>query len=244
MRLFITSYQKSGTHQIMPMFVRRPDVVDRSGNEWINAPSRYGLNTEINQAGMQETVKDLRVFKDDSSKAFGHISYMPEYAKVLRETGTKVLFNYRDPRDVIVAEYKNAIRKMLAGDTMPLFNFYNSENKKFLYKHDDPISELIILAAARWPQWLGWLDHDFVKPVKYEDLRLHTRETAKELIKWLGGFGCSDIDTMVKNAIPKKGNPTFRKGNVGDWKTTFKLHHMELAKDLLGDVINTLGYGA
>jgi len=30
MRLFITSYQKSGTHQIMPMFGgMMPDVVDR-----------------------------------------------------------------------------------------------------------------------------------------------------------------------------------------------------------------------
>ena len=39
MRLFITSYQKSGTHQIMPIFGGIPDVVNRGHNEWIDAPA-------------------------------------------------------------------------------------------------------------------------------------------------------------------------------------------------------------
>ena len=242
MRLFITSYQKSGTHQIMPMFVVRPDVVDRSLNEVINVPAKYGLNTEINLAGVYETVENLRVFKFDSSKAFGHLSYMPEYAKVLEETDTKVLFNIRDPRDVVIAEYENALRKFKQGDNMPLWNFYDSGKDEYLFRSKDPIAELIVLAAARWPRWLGWLDHDFVKPVKYEDLRLRTRETVEELIEWLNGVGCSDVDTMVKNTIPKPRNPTFRKGNVGDWKTVFTLHHIELADKMLSGIIERLGY--
>lgn len=242
MRLFITSYQKSGTHQIIPMFVMRPDVVDRSRNEMINAPAKYGLNTEIDLDGVQETVGNLREFKLGSSKAFGHLTYLPEYAKVLEETNTKVLFNIRDPRDVIVAEYENALRKFRHGDNMPLWNFYDSEKGEWLYRSEDPISELIVLASARWPQWLGWLNHDFVKPVKYEDLRLRTRETVKELYEWLGGVGCSSVDIMARNAIPKPKNPTFRKGQPGEWKTKFTLRHMELSIEFLGDIIERLGY--
>ncbi len=130
MRLFIASYQKSGTHQIMPMFLPNiPDVVDRSWNCWINAPERYGLNKQINQAGLLETTMNLRQFKHSAVKAFGHLSYTPEYAKVFMDTDTKVLFNIRDPRDVIVAEYGNAQRhyaeKRKGG---PLYNFLDKED--------------------------------------------------------------------------------------------------------------------
>ena len=242
MRLFIVSYHKSGTHQIMPMFGMIPDVVDRSWQDWVDVPERYCLNSEINKPGVIETVKDLRTFKHSSNKAFGHLSYLPEYAKVFEETDTRVLFNIRDPRDVVVAEYENARRKVSAGDKMPLHNFYDQENEKFLYDQDDPISELIIFAAARWPRWLGWLDHDFVLPIKYEDLRLHTRETVKVILNWVQGTGCESVDSLVAKARPGTANPTFRKGAVGEWKTTFEPHHVKLSEELLGDIIKTMGY--
>jgi len=239
MRLFITSYQKSGTHQIMPMFVVRPDVVDRGHSNWVDVPERYGLNKEINWEGVQETAQNLRLFP---GKAFGHIAYMPEYAQVFEETNTKVLFNVRDPRDVIVAEYENAMIKMSKGDKSPLWNFYDKESGKRIFEKEDPITDLIILAAARWPRWLGWLDHDFVLKVKYEDLRLNTRETVKDIVEWLDYSEYSDVDHFVKKAKPRPKNPTFRKGNVGDWKITFKFHHMELAEELLSATMERLGY--
>ena len=242
MRLFITSYQKSGTHQIIPMFLIIPDVVDRSWNCWINVPRRYALNTEINQKGVEETVGNLRKFKRGANRAFGHLSYLPEFAKVFKETDTKVLFNIRDPRDVIVAEYENAQRKFRAGEGMPLYNFLDQEDNTFLFKKEDPITELIIFAAARWPRWLGWLDHDFVKPIKYENLRLKTRKTVEEMVGWLGGRECNPIGKMVESAKPVATNPTFRKGAVGEWKKTFEPHHVDLAEELLKDIIEKLGY--
>jgi len=243
MRLFITSYQKSGTHQIMPMFVVNPDVVDRGHSVWVDVPDRFGLNKEINWAGVAETANNLRVFKHGSSKAFGHIAYMPEYAQVLKETHTRVLFNIRDPRDVVIAEYENARRVFRENPkASPLWNFYDKEAKKFIFEKEDPIVDLIVLASARWPRWLGWMDHDFVKVVKYEDLRLRPKETVEGLIEWLGGFGCSSLDTMIRNAQPKAGNPTFRKGAPGEWAEKFKPHHTKLAKELLSDVMERMGY--
>jgi len=226
----------------MPMFVVSPDVVDRSWTDWVNVPERYGLNKEINLEGVHETVQNLRQFKANSQKAFGHVAYMPEYAQVLQETHTKVLFNVRDPRDIVVSEYMNALRKFDAGDKMPMWNYYDKEDGKYLFEKEDPITELIIFATARWPRWLGWLEHDFVKKVKYEDLRLNTKETVIEICDWLEGFGCPDIDTIVRNALPKRDNPTFRRGVPGEWKDTFKLHHMKLADELLSGIIETLGY--
>jgi hypothetical protein len=242
MRLFIVSYHKSGTHQIMPMFNALPDVVDRSWNDWINVPDRYNLNKHINQEGVQETAQNLMKFKHNSNRAFGHLSYMPEYAEVFLKTDTKVLFNIRDPRDIIVSEYENAQRKYASGDDMPLFNFYDTENERFLYKQDDPITELIIFAAARWPRWIGWLDHDFVLPVKYEDLRLRTRKTVEDIVEWLEGKECDNVDLIVSRAKPVPDNPTFRKGQPGEWLVKFEPHHVKLAEELLGDIIKRLGY--
>ena len=242
MRLFITSYQKSGTHQIMPMFGMIPDVVDRSWQDWIDVPDRYRLNKEINKPGVIETVNNFRAFKHSSNKAFGHVSYLPEYAKVLEETDTRVLFNIRDPRDVIVSEYENALRKIGVGDKMPMWNYYDAENEKFLYDHDDPITELIIFAAARWPHWVGWLDHDFVLPVKYENLRLRTLETTKEIVSWIQGTGCESAEKLAEMARPGASNPTFRRGVPGEWKIKFEPHHVKLADELLGDIIKRMGY--
>ena len=243
-RLFITSYQKSGTHQIMPMFSDPiPDVVDRSWNCWINAPKRYGLNSEINQAGVNEVIRNLMVFKRKATRAFGHLSYLAAFAEVFKEVDTKVLFNIRDPRDVIVAEFENAKRHYRDGKNgMPLYNFLDSEDDTYLFDKKDPITELIILANARWPRWLGWLDHDFVMPVKYEDLRLETRETVQRIIDFLVGEGCPPIDVMVNRAAPQPGNPTFRRGVPGEWKTAFNSHHVKLSEELLKDIIETLGY--
>lgn len=243
MRLFITSYQKSGTHQIMPMFVVIPDVVDRGHNQYIDVPERFGVNREINWEGVKETVESLRVFRNKSEKAFGHIAYMPEYAQVLKETNTKVLFNTRDPRDIVIAEYENGMRHLRADPQFPpLWDFFDKEAGKRIFKKQDPITDLIILAGARWPHWLGWLEHDFVKQVKYENLRLRPKETIEELIDWLDGFGCSTVDTMMRNALPGPKSPTFRKGAPGEWAEKFKPHHTKLAKELLTDVMNKLGY--
>ena len=243
MRLFLTSYQKSGTHQIMPMLQIQPDVVDRGHSTWIDVPDRYGLNKEINWEGVVETAFNLITFKNNADKAFGHVAYMPIYAKVCEMTNTKVIFNVRDPRDVVVAEYENAQKHFKADPkSSPLWNFYDQEAKKRIFEKADPITDLIILAAARWPRWLGWMDHPFVKTIKYEDLRLNPQETIEDLHEWLGDIPHANIKTMMRLALPRPRNPTFRAGRVGDWKTTFKLHHIELAEELLSGTLQRMGY--
>jgi len=227
-RLFITSYQKSGTHQIMPMIGMMPDVVDRGHSQWVDVPDKYGLNKEINWDGVEETVNSLRTFKHKSNRAFGHVAYMPEYAEVLEKTDTRVIFNIRDPRDVVVAEYENARTKFEADPKdNPLWNFYDKEEGKRIFEKEDPITDLIVLAAARWPRWLGWMDHDFVKVIKYEDIRLSTYETAKEIFRWIQPIGIHDARTLAARARPRPQNPTFRRGVPGEYKETFTIKHRE-----------------
>jgi hypothetical protein len=142
-----------------------------------------------------------------------------------------------------VAEYENARKKLEADPQIPpLWDFYDEEAGKRIFEKADPISDLIYLAAVRWPHWLGWLDHDFVLKIKYEDLRLRTLETTQKIYHFAKETGIPDARTMARGAEPKEGNPTFRKGTPGDWRTTFEFHHMVLAKELLSETMDTLGY--
>ena len=242
MRVFITSYQKSGTHQIMPALGMRDDIVDRSWVDFTKLPERYLINKEINWDGARnETIPALRTFEGGW---FGHIPYLSEYAEVL-EGNTKVLFNVRDPRDVIVANY-HSIKKVYYKTEPPGKKGYGHLNLrdkkgKLVIEKDDPISELIEIESCRWPEWLGWLNHNFVMQVKYEDLRMNPVPTIKKIEEFLKPYEINVVKS-VKGLYPNHGNPTFRRGRVGDWKIEFDDTHKKLAEKLLGETIVKLGY--
>jgi len=241
MRLLIVSYQKSGTHQIMPPFEGISYIIDESRNQVLKIPERYGLSREINQEGMQHTIGWIKDFPD---RAFGHVSYRPEYVDALLSKGAaKVLFNCRDPRDVIIAEYENIKKGFYKYNSKASWpNFFNRDTQKTIFEGDDPISELIECSAARWPQWLGWLNHDFTSTVKYEDLRLYPKPTMQKVKDQLLPYPTGDIDVMTMKLHPRPTNPTFRRGAVGEWMVRFKPHHKKLAEKLLGDIIERMGY--
>lgn len=232
MRLFLTSYQKSGTHQIMPALDMVQDIVDRSHNTLRDLPKRYGRNGDINHDGVQETCHYLRAF---DGRQFGHISYLSEYAEALQSRPTKVLFNFRDPRDVVIAEYYS-----VGKNGYP--NLYIEEYGKNIADIEDPITELIEIAAVRWPRWLGWLDHDFVMPVRYEELRLNGCETMEKIREWLLPYEIDPVEICVKRLNPKPRNPTFRRGVPGEWKTGMTDEQKKLSEKLLGNIIEKLGY--
>lgn len=237
MRLFLTSFQKSGTHQIMPSLHITPDVVDRSYNSMHNIPAKWDIRREIYQEGMNKTCEKLRTFKDS---IFGHVAYLPEYAAAVQAEPTKVLFNVRDPRDVIVSEYFSILKIISSGKGKGFPNPCDSSGR-YLIEYDDPIRELIELDATRWPTWLGWLQHDFVRMVRYEDLRLHGLDELIKIRDWLMPYNIN-VETCHVRLAPAKDNPTWRKGLVGEWKEVFKEEHIKLANELLGSVITQLGY--
>jgi len=233
MRLFLTSYNKTGTHQIMPALRINEDVVDRSNNSMSALPDYIKNSHRLNSEGIEATCKALANF---NSSAFGHMSYLPEYAEAIQKTPTKVIFNVRDPRDVIVAEYYNMMKH---ADELSWLNFW-LEEKKCYVSQDDPISHLIDF-AVRWERWVGWADHDFVYKVKYEDLRLNGLDTCADMAFWLKPYEINSLD-VFNGLTPRKKNPTFRKGSVGDWKTEFSDTHKKKAEKVLGHIIERLGY--
>ena len=245
MRLLITSYQKSGTHQIMPIFMDIMNIQDKChyAEEALLPYLGHDKKVDYGLEGIRETAHDLATFQD---RAFGHICYRPEYVEALQSQPTKVLFNIRDPRDIIVAEYKRMewYYEMFGHhDVPPLWDWEDKRTGNRIFLNDDTITDLIHFASLRWPYWLGWLEHDWVLPVRYEGLRLHSLETCQKIHEWLiPEVFVVEPDEMVKRARPRTNTQTFRRGIPGEWILTFEDHHVKLAKKLLGDIIKELGY--
>lgn len=242
-RLFLTSYQKSGTHQIMQALMHEiPAISDRSGMQGIGLRG-YGFGKGPRPLERyKETVELLRNFPKGHVKAFGHVAYLPQYAEALRSKPTKVVFNIRDPRDVVVAEYMN-LKRHIAQKFKGVghMNLSRADGTR-LIEREDPITELIEIASVRWNVWFGWLDEDFTTVVRYEDLRLDTRKECMRIQRKMAGCRLPAIDAMVSQARNTGWSHSFRKGNVGDWKTVFEPHHKKLSEEILTPVIERLGY--
>lgn len=248
MRLLVVSYQKSGTHQIMPMVndltVTMQQIIDETHKNLRCLPYKFGGNKPPDSfVASEETVIALQSFPH---RAFGHITYFPEYAAATQVQPTKVLFNMRDPRDVIVAEFENMRRKREAGygtfrGFLDMDIFENGEQTR-VTDRPDPIMDLIEMASYRWPHWLGWAGHDFVIPVHYEELRLRPWPTVQAIFEQIQPVSIPGPVWMLKNLHPHPTNPTFRKGLVGEWKRYFKPRHIAKAKRLMGDFMEEMGY--
>lgn len=247
MRMFLTSYQKTGTHQAYPMFMPDcPMIQERSGVQNI------GMDEFIKRAqkgptpnGHKETIEGLRTF---SNRAFGHVAYHPEYAAAIQSRPTKVVFNCRDPRDVIVAELE-MIKKHIRDGTIghAWHNYKRFSDNIRVIDRPNPIAELIYIASIKWKNWIGWLDQKYVIPLKFEDLRLKPDETVAKLCQALKGCDLPKSPQNMVNAtkrgrIPGSAVPTFRKGLVGEWKHYFTEKDSLLAKSLLGEILTRMGY--
>lgn len=238
-RLLLITYPKSGTHQIMPIFSDRMlHVIDRSNLGYANFPARYVCVRDAGGPGIADTVNELRTFKD---KAFGHIRYLPEYYDAAMAMPTKIIFNVRDPRDIVVAEYENILHLKKTADVGWL-NIIDGKTNKRIMDTDDPIAHLIYIAGGRWRQWLGWAKQENVLVIKYRELRGEPRIACEKIIEFLGGTHCTHIDTMIKRSYPNDRTPTFRKGLVGEWQERFTEKHKRLARLCLREAIETLGY--
>lgn len=239
MRLLLVTYQKSGTHQIMPVFMPLPDIVDRSHQQMNAVYKLYSPDLVVHPSPhIQETITALKTFP---SKAYGHITYCKEYDEILRGN-TDVLFNVRDPRDIIMAEVHNAKRKYDQGERDHAWMNIDIGDGNRLFDQPNPIPYLIDIARERWVYWLGWINEfPNTHVIRYEDIRMRPVDTYNTLRNLFISHGVG-LEHFAKNIKPKKKNPTFVSGRTGDWKWAFSEDEKKYAKERLGFVIRRLGY--
>lgn len=189
-----------------------------------------------------ETFKEMR-FTEPFARS--HQPHHSAYEEFYRERGDKVIFLYRDLRDVIVS---HAMYVDKWAGHRSYFNFPIGEGK-FLAKADDRIMELIKRSRWLYERYLGWLEVDFVLPLKYEELvnpdGSKNPEGFQKFIDYLGNYAgtleCKSPKQMINRIDPNSCN-TYRKGVVGDWKNHFKDKHIKIFWQTCGNIMRELGY--
>ena len=101
--------------------------------------------------------------------------------------------------------------------------------------------------AERFAPYLGWLDHDEVLSIHFEELIDDRLVSLNRVIDHFLARAPlqADRQTMLdslEGSINPKRSPTFRSGKTGEWRKYFTEADKKRFKDVAGDLLVKLGY--
>ena len=158
-------------------------------------------------------------------------------------------FIFRDPRDVVVSHVfyvTDMEARHVHHEYYRSLSDFNARLKVSILGRAHADIEFPNI-ADRFAPYLGWLDHDEVLSLHFEDL-IHARLAA---LNWIIDHFLARVPLQVPRAlaleclessINPKRSPTFRSGKTGEWKKYFTEEHKRLFKDVAGDLLIRLGY--
>lgn len=174
-----------------------------------------------------------------------------KFLRKLINGNTKIIYIYRDGRDVMVSLY---FYMMSFADNLPNFSDFIRMKNDF----DGYYPDLNRVGYWRRHVW-GWINYKDSKVLKlsYEKLHLNFLECMDDLESFLDikrNKKCKKIKFYKKKNIfnrikhkflPEKWKSSAilpRKGIIGDWHNYFSESDLQFFKNNTGDLMNKLGY--
>lgn len=251
--VFCNSYPKSGTHLLYQILYSLPGL-----KAWDDIVSVQAL------CGIMNTTSHIRWkigSAPQNSIVRSHLMYCDEIQKVLQEFDSKVIFIYRDLRDVAVSHAR----------------WVTKEPRIFLHQHYSNLSNFDeqLMASIRgvplgtpfgsnisqpdigqdFSRWQGWINDPNVFAVKFEDLvggrgggSESTRlDTIAQILNYLNlELSPQSIHSQFSsNLMNPQESHTYRKGgkgSIGGWKSVFTEEHKAEFKKVAGNLLIKLGY--
>lgn len=158
-------------------------------------------------------------------------------------------FIFRDPRDVVVSHVfyvTDMEARHVHHDYYQSLPDFDARLKVSILGRPDAGVEFPDI-AARFAPYLGWLDHDEVLSIHFEDLINDRAAMLSRIMDHLLARVPLQaprqliLDSLESSINPTK-SPTFRSGKTGEWKKYFKEEHKKIFKDVAGDLLVKLGY--
>jgi len=240
------SFPKSGTHlldQILLGFSNVAPFSKRVHSFYAEYEGESGLKRDPEQG--LAWLNSLRA----GDVASAHLFSRPD--AIARVTSPRFVpyFIFRDPRDVVVSHVfyvtDMEARHVHHAYYQSLPDFNARLTVSILGKPDASVEFLNI--GDRFAPYLGWLDHDEVLTIHFEDL-IHARAATLTrimehlLVRVPLQTNRQLILNSLETSINPTKSPTFRSGKTGEWKKYFTNEHKKIFKDVAGDLLIKLGY--
>ena len=254
-KLFVlcNSYPKSGTHLLYQILYSLPGL-----EKWDDIVSVQAL------CGIMNTTDHIRWkigSAPNNSVVRCHLMYCDEIRQLLQEFNCKIIFIYRDLRDVAVS-HARWVTKEPKIFLHPYYLQLNDFDRQLMSSIKGvPVGTLFGSNLSQpdigqdFSRWRGWINEPTALAVKFEDLvgargggSEETRiKTIQRIVDYLNvNLSLEQIRTNFTSEImnPQESH-TFRKGGkgkLGEWKKVFKPKHKTAFKKVAGKTLIDLGY--
>ncbi|QRN84223.1 sulfotransferase domain-containing protein [Chloroflexota bacterium] len=245
--IFGNAFQKSGSHLLLQILYGVMKIAPYRHLE--QAPVRM-ITAEGRQRSLPEIMHDLSKLKPGIIE-WGYLSYQPEFVDFFEQNPQVVpLFIYRDPRDQLISSifYAVDIHKQHAQH-----DYYASVSmddciKTAIRGREVPGLEFLPSIKVQYDRILGWLSNPGMLSFRFEDLVNDPCPQLERLLDFLEAkhvpiqMGRETAVETILDAIQPEKSPTFRKGKTGGWHNHFSDEHIQIFKDVTGDLLIELGY--
>lgn len=247
------SFPKSGTHLLYQVLYSIPGL-----QKWDDIVSVQAL------CGVMNTISHIHWkigSAPDHSIIRSHLMYCDEILDVLQAFDCKVLFIYRDLRDVAVshARWVTKEERIFLNDIYLQYPDFDAQLMSSIKgvplgtPFGSNVSQPDI--GTDFSRWQGWVTAPNVCAMKFEDLvgergggseekRLYVIEQILDYLEI--NLSQEQIKSQfASNTLNPEESHTFKKGgrgSIGGWQTSFKEEHKKAFKEVAGNLLMDLGY--
>jgi hypothetical protein len=244
----INAFPKSGTHLATLMI--NPIARYQEGTEAGLFKLPWAGTFDDNSWSEKRIPLEITCFKlnrvNNARMVKTHLGHSQELDRWMWLAGLIHVFIYRDLRDVAVSQAWHIINSSDERLAHPEPEAYPRDNF-------DEVLALVIKGhkhfsgvIKRWQHYAPWIDVDWTLSVRYENLRNEPLEWAEKIFKY-AMFRSAKLfkkkitfepeglkavtHVMAQMSKRTDASPTFRKGQIGEWKKVFTDRHIALWKE-------------
>jgi hypothetical protein len=234
--IMIVSIPKSGTHLLERALCLKPEIY-RSFYKTLN-----GGNIDMVYGGLKKVVSKIK----GNQLLVSHLYYSEDAYEALMKKNIKILFIYRNPKDVIISNAYYLADKSTHRLNETFKKLEMKDRIKLLIEGNENMKGV----AWHYNKFLGWKDKPSVLSIKYEDLIGEkgggSREKQEKILRDIFDhleypLSIDEFNSIVEGVFSNK-SPTFRSGKNKQWETYFDDEIRERYQNKVHNVEQKYGY--